>query len=79
MLMDSFVIEKDTSEGEVKLSPNNILVNLTTNMQEIEFWENRLEQFDQPYVTAYTKAYGKKILYCIFTNVRSKGSAFKVI
>jgi hypothetical protein len=78
MLMDSFVIEKDNSDGKVKLSPNNVLVGLTSDMQEIEFWEDRLDRFKQPYITAYTKAYGR-VLYCIFTNVRSKGSAFKVL
>ena len=72
--MNGYVIEKKT--GKVSMNSFTLFVKNIDDMEELEFWENRLDYLKQPYIIAYRKIKGR-IFYSIFTNTRKKGSAFK--
>ena len=69
-----FVVEK--GEG-IPLTKANALLKDIIDMQELEFWEDRLEFLNQDYVVAFRKFKGK-IRYSIFCRLGHKNSAFKV-
>ena len=62
-----YVIEKQ--KGKVTLHERNCIVQDITDMEELDFWEERLEWFKQPYIIAYRKLEGK-VLYSVFTKKR---------
>lgn len=75
--MKGYVIEVEKLRGEkLQLTKDNILIKDEIDMDNVEYWENRLEELDQPYVIAYRKRQGQ-ILYTIFTRMRGKGSPFR--
>jgi hypothetical protein len=64
--------------GRVKIVKSNLLVNEVTDMEVLEFWENRLAKLNQPYAVTFKK-YKGMILYSIYTEMRKKGSPFRNI
>jgi hypothetical protein len=62
--------------GRISISNGNILVKDITDMETLEFWEDRLKKLNQPFLVAFRKVSGK-IKYSIFTKVRKKGSIFR--
>jgi len=68
----------ERKEGEVILSKKNLLIKDTENMEEVEYWEDRLERIlKQPFAVTFKKNDKGKIVYSIYTNLRGKRSAFK--
>ena len=68
-------IERKT--GDVAMVQKNLLIKDTDDMEELEYWEDRLENvLKQPFVVAFREKDGK-IKYSIFTDLRKKGSVFK--
>lgn len=72
--MKNFIIEYST--GEVALVPSNILIKDVEDMEDLEFWEDRLKKMNQPYTVVYKKV-KDKFLYAIFTDLRNKESVFR--
>ena len=64
-------------KGEIKIRPFNLFIENTDDMEAIEFWEERLEKFNEPYAITYCKDTSGKLLYSIYCNTRKKGSMFK--
>ena len=62
--------------GKIPMVNSNLLVKDITDMELLEFWEDRLKDLGQPYVVAYKEVAGV-IKYAIFTKIREKGSAFR--
>ena len=62
--------------GDVRLIKSNILIKDVTDMEEVEFWEDRLKLLKQPFTIAYRTIH-EKICYTIFANIRGKESIFK--
>ena len=74
--MKEVVIEKQV--GRITLSKNNLLIEDTINMIEIEYWEERLEKtLKQPFAITFRKNDKGKFVYSIYTNLRGKTSVFK--
>lgn len=71
--MKGFTIEKGSG---VALTAANCLVKDILDMNEIEFWEDRLDKLEQPYVTAFRTRKGY-VYYSIFCKQGSKNSAFR--
>lgn len=74
--MKGYIIETNSGTEPVALTKDNMLIKDEFDMDNIEFWEERLQALKQSYVLAYRKRKGK-IAYTIFTKMRGKGSAFK--
>ena len=72
--MNGYTIEKKT--GDVSLTQFNLFVHDIDDMEELEYWEDRLDYLKQAYTVAFRKIKGK-ILYSIFTNTRKRGSIYK--
>lgn len=70
-----YIIEK--TFGEVKLTKFNLFIEDTEDMEEIEYWEDRLELLNQDYTVAYRYSDKGRVLYSIFCNTSKKGSIFK--
>lgn len=64
------------SVGKVRLTEANVLVLDVTDMEAVEYWEERLKALKQSYVIAFRKE-GEKVLYSIFADLRKKGSPFR--
>lgn len=62
--------------GNVELIENNILVQDVTDMEAIEYWENRLTNMKQDFTIVYREESGK-VLYSVFADLRRKGSPFR--
>lgn len=71
--MKDYIIEKGSG---IPLGPHTLLLKDEFDMSNVEFWEERLEKLNQPYVVAYREIAGK-ICYSIFTDLKSKNSVFK--
>ena len=63
--------------GTVELQPANLLIADETDMDTVEYWENRMKYLKQDYAVVY-RDYKGKVAYSIFANLREKGSAFRV-
>ena len=69
-----YCIEKTT--GKVKLNSFTLFIEDSDDMEEVEYWEDRLDKLEQSYVLAYRMVDGKAV-YSFFVNTKSKGSNFK--
>ena len=57
-------------EGNVSISEKNLLIKDTYNMEEVEYWENRLENIlKQPFAITFRKNDEGKIVYSIYTSL----------
>ena len=74
-MSNKYVIEKGDAKA-IPLEKSNLFMNEITDMEDLEYWESRLDRLGQPYVVAFKKSKGK-IVYAIFTNTTSKESKFK--
>lgn len=63
--------------GNVLIRPFNILLENTEDMEAVEYWEERLEHFNEPHAVAYCVTKKGKVLYSIYCNTRKKGSVFR--
>lgn len=71
-----YIVEK-TFGDPVTLSSFNLFIEDIEDMQELEYWEDRLEKLGQSFTIAYKTLKSGKILYSIFCNTSKKGSIFK--
>lgn len=62
--------------GKVAMTKDNMLIKDEDDMENVEFWEDRLTQLKQAYVVAFREKEGR-VLYSIFTKMRGKGCLFK--
>jgi hypothetical protein len=69
-------LEVERKVGRVAMTEANLLVSDITNMEAVEYWEDRLESLKQPFVIAFRRQEGK-VLYSIFADMRRKGSPFR--
>lgn len=69
-----YTIEYQT--GKIRMIQSNMLLHDVTDMEMIEFWEERLTTLKQPFMVVFREVDGE-ILYSIFTDLRKKGSAFR--
>lgn len=72
--MTEYVLEYKT--GEVSLIESNVLVKDITDMEVLEFWEERLKKLNQDFAVLYKKT-RKGVKYAIYTNLNRKGSVFR--
>ncbi len=72
--MIGLIVEKNPEKIELK--DCNLLVEDIDDMQQLEDWEERLNDAGQAYATAF-RTVKKKIVYSIYTRVRQKGSMFR--
>jgi hypothetical protein len=72
--MRGYTVEYKT--GKIALNSANLLVKDVTDMEALEFWEDRLKELGEPFVVVYKKIKGK-IRYSIYTQLKKKGGAFK--
>lgn len=63
--------------GKVPLKKENLLVQDISDMEVIEFWEDRLTRMKQDFAVTFREVKGA-ILYSIYTNLKRKGSPFRV-
>lgn len=63
--------------GKVKLIVTNLLVSDITDMEVLEYWEDRLVKLKQPFAVTFKEKQGK-IVYSIYTNLKRKNSPFRV-
>jgi len=70
------IYKVEYSVGNVNMVPSNILVKDIDDMEELEFWEERLRYLKQDFTVTYRKMKGK-ILYSIFTTMRLKETLFR--
>ena len=74
--MKNVTVEKKV--GRIAISKNNLLIKDTVNMEEIEYWEDRLEkELKQPFAITFRKNDKGKFVYSVYTNLRGKRSVFK--
>jgi hypothetical protein len=69
-------LEVERKVGKVAMTEANLLVSDITNMEAVEYWEDRLEAMQQAFVIAFRKQDGQ-VLYSIFADLRKKGSPFR--
>lgn len=62
--------------GKVSLTSTNLLIKDVTDMEALEFWEERLRNLGQPFVIVYKKIKGK-YRYSVYTPLKKKGGVFK--
>ena len=62
-------IEKQV--GDISLTKANLFIKNITDMEELEYWEDRLTFFEVPYAIAFTKN-SKRIKYHVFTKTSTK-------
>lgn len=55
--------------GAIDLSPSKLLIEDVEDMEELEYWEDRLQTLEEPFAVAYRKLDGK-IKYSIFSNFK---------
>lgn len=60
----------------VAMTTHNLLIKDEMDMEFVEFWEERLERLEQPYIIGFREIDGK-IAYSIYTNLKSKESKFR--
>lgn len=72
--MRGLIIEKNPAKIELK--DCNLLVADLADMQQLEDWEQRLDEAGQAYATAF-RTVKNRIVYSIFTGLRKKGSMFR--
>ncbi len=73
--MSKYTVEKG-DEKDIPINRLNLFLSNITDMEHLEYWEDRLDYLKQPYVIAFKK-HGTKVVYSIFTKIRKKESAFK--
>lgn len=61
----------------INLTAFNLFIEDIDDMQELEYWEERLEKMEQDFTVAYKTIKSGKVLYSIFCNTSKKGSIFK--
>jgi len=69
-----YCIEKVT--GEVKINTFNHFIKDTMDMEDVEYWEDRLDFLGQPYLLVFRYVDGQA-LYSFFVNSKHKESKFK--
>lgn len=63
--------------GNIKLTQYNLFLSNVEDMDELEYWEDRLDKFKEPYAITYCLKDGK-ISYNLYCNINRTGSAFKL-
>lgn len=63
--------------GRVNLVESNLLVQDLSDMETLEYWEERLNSLKQPFAVMYQKTPEGKIVYAIYTEMGRKGNAFR--
>ena len=51
--------------GKVRISKDSLLINNITDMQDLEFWEDRLDFLKESYAITYRKS-RNKIVYSVY-------------
>lgn len=69
-----YTIEKG-AEHRIPINRDTIFIKDLDDMETLEYWEERLEFLEQPYMVAFRKKKGR-ILYSIFTRSRGKNGNF---
>lgn len=72
--MKDFILEK--GDSNIPLTKAYMLMEPTTDMESVEFWESRLEHLNQSYSVAYKTVKGINY-YSVFTKRGTSGSKFK--
>lgn len=75
MRQQKYIIEKQLGN----IPPKSIYMFLEdiNDMQELEFWESRLEKLQQDHTIAYRSLDDGTIVYSIFVRTKGKDSRFK--
>lgn len=63
-------------KGKVPFNWVTLFLDRTTDMQSVEYWEDRLEEMEQHYAVVYEQI-GETVYYSIFVNARKGRKAFK--
>lgn len=63
--------------GSVSLIESNLLVNELSDMETLEYWENRLTFLKQNFAVLYRTTLEGKIVYAIYTEMSKKSNVFR--
>ena len=71
-----YCIEKP-SKKPIAFTEFNLFIDDVSDMNELEFWEDKLDSLEQDYVTVFRKDEKGKVLYSIFSNTYNSESKFR--
>jgi hypothetical protein len=62
--------------GDIRICKDNLFLGSVTDMDELDFWEERLERLEEPHaITFYLKK--GKVEYNLYCNSKRKGGSFR--
>lgn len=63
-------------QGDIKICKDNLFMSNITDMEELEFWEERLDRLEEEYAITFCLKKGKTE-YNLYCNTKRKGGAFR--
>jgi hypothetical protein len=63
--------------GKVSITKSHLFVRDIFDMQELEFWERRLDQLKENYAICYRKSKANNLIYSIFLNYKKSKNFYK--
>lgn len=63
-------------KGKIKICKDNLFMSDIADMEELDFWEERLERLEEEFaITFYLKK--GKVKYNLYCNTKRKGGSFR--